>query len=41
MVGNIKTDGEVIVTNDEKYIDFNVGGREFTVNLVEHRKKKL
>lgn len=37
---NLKTDGEIIVTNDEKYIDFNIDGREFTVNLVEHRKKK-
>lgn len=31
---------EVIVKNDEKYIDFSVGDREFTINLVEHRKKK-
>lgn len=38
---NIRTDGEIIVTNDEKYIDFNVDGREFTINLVEHRKKKV
>lgn len=30
----------IIVTNDEKYIDLTVGDREFTVNLVEHRKKK-
>lgn len=37
---NIKTDGEIIVTNDEKYIDFNVDNREFTINLVEHRSKK-
>jgi len=37
---NISTDGEIIVTNDEKYIDFNVNGLEFTVNLVQHRKKK-
>lgn len=37
---NINVDGEILVTNDEKYIDFNVNGREFTVNLVEHRKKK-
>lgn len=37
---NIKTDGEIIITNDEKYIDFSIDGREFTVNLVEHRKKK-
>lgn len=40
ILSNVKTDGEVIVTNAEKYIDFTVGGREFTVNLVEHRKKK-
>ena len=37
---NIRTDGEIIITNDEKYIDFNVDGLEFTVNLVQHRKKK-
>ncbi len=29
-----------LVTNDEKYIDFSIDGREFTINLVEHRKKK-
>lgn len=40
ILNDIKADGEVIITNDEKYIDFTVGGREFTVNLVEHRKKK-
>ena len=28
------------VTNDEKYIDFAIGNRTFTVNLVEHRGKK-
>ena len=37
---NINTDGEIVVTNDEKYIDFNVNNREFTINLVEHRPKK-
>lgn len=37
---NISTDGEIIVTNDEKYLDFSVNGLEFTVNLVQHRKKK-
>lgn len=37
---NINVDGEILITNDEKYIDFNVNGREFTINLVEHRKKK-
>lgn len=31
---------EVKITNDEKYIDFNFDNREFTINLVEHRKKK-
>ena len=40
IINNINTDGEVVVTNDEKYIDFNVNEREFTVNLVEHRPKK-
>ena len=28
------------IRNDEKYIDFTIEGRDFTVNLVEHRKKK-
>lgn len=28
------------VRNDEKYIDFTIAGREFTINLVEHRPKK-
>lgn len=28
------------VTNNEKYIDFTIGNRTFTVNLVEHRGKK-
>ena len=28
------------VTNNEKYIDFAIGNRIFTVNLVEHRGKK-
>lgn len=31
---------ELIVRNDEKYIDFVSNGRSFTINLVEHRKKK-
>ncbi len=29
-----------VIRNDEKYIDLTVDGREFTINLVEHRKKK-
>ena len=28
------------VTNNEKYIDFTIGKRTFTVNLIEHRGKK-
>lgn len=31
---------ELIVRNDEKYIDFTSNGRSFTINLVEHRQKK-
>jgi len=30
----------IFVRNDEKYIDLEVNGRSFTINLVEHRKKK-
>lgn len=30
----------IIIRNDEKYIDLMIGNREFTINLVEHRKKK-
>ncbi len=32
--------GEISVRNEEKYIDISFEGREFTVNLVEHRVKK-
>ena len=28
------------IRNDEKYIDLTINGRDFTVNLVEHRPKK-
>lgn len=28
------------IRNNEKYIDFTIANRDFTVNLVEHRKKK-
>ena len=28
------------ITNAEKYIDFSSGDLEFTINLVQHRKKK-
>ena len=36
----IASSANTFIRNDEKYIDFTVGDREFTVNLVEHRKKK-
>jgi hypothetical protein len=31
---------EIVVKNDEKYIDLCVDGVEFTINLVQHRPKK-
>ena len=31
---------QVALRNDEKYIDLTIDDREFTINLVEHRKKK-
>ena len=37
---NIIADNEILVKNDEKYIDFSVNGIEFTINLVQHRPKK-
>lgn len=36
----ITSSSNVFIRNDEKYIDFSLGNREFTINLVEHRKKK-
>lgn len=30
----------ISIRNDEKYIDLIIDNREFTINLVEHRKKK-
>ena len=33
-------DTTITVKNDEKYIDFVIEGRKFTLNLVEHREKK-
>lgn len=31
---------QISLRNDEKYIDLTMRDREFTINLVEHRKKK-
>lgn len=36
----ITSSANTFIRNDEKYIDFSIGNREFTVNLVEHRPKK-
>ena len=33
-------DTTISIRNDEKYIDLIIDNREFTINLVEHRKKK-
>lgn len=30
----------ISIRNDEKYIDLEINGRNFTINLVEHRPKK-
>lgn len=30
----------ISVRNEEKYIDLEINGRSFTINLVEHRQKK-
>ena len=40
IVKEITSSEHVSITNNEKYIDFSIGDREFTINLVEHRKKK-
>ena len=40
-IGHIFPKNTVItVRNDEKYIDLEINGRNFTINLVEHRQKK-
>jgi len=31
---------QVYLRNEEKYIDLEIDGRNFTINLVEHRQKK-
>ena len=40
IANEIASNVNTFVRNDEKYIDFTIGNREFTVNLVEHRPKK-
>ena len=36
----VADDNCIFIRNSEKYIDFTIDGRNFTVNLVEHRPKK-
>lgn len=36
----ITSSANTFIRNDEKYIDFTLGDRSFTINLVEHRPKK-
>lgn len=40
IANEITSSAKTFIRNDEKYIDFSIGNREFTVNLVEHRQKK-
>lgn len=40
IANEITSSTKTFIRNDEKYIDFSLGDREFTINLVEHRKKK-
>lgn len=40
IANEITSNSKTFIRNDEKYIDFSLGDREFTINLVEHRKKK-
>lgn len=37
---NLPAETDFYIRNDEKYIDFTIAGRDFTINLVEHRQKK-
>ena len=40
IANEITSNANTFIRNDEKYIDFTIGNRAFTVNLVEHRPKK-
>lgn len=40
IANEITSSDHTFIRNDEKYIDFSIAGREFTLNLVEHRPKK-
>ena len=40
IANEITSSSRTFIRNSEKYIDFTIGDREFTINLVEHRPKK-
>ena len=37
---SLPENAQIVIRNNEKYIDLTIDDREFTINLVEHRKKK-
>ena len=40
IANEITSSSRTFIRKKEKYIDFTIGDREFTINLVEHRPKK-
>lgn len=40
IAGNLVDKSKIVVENAEKYINFTIDDRDFTINLVEHRTKK-
>ncbi len=40
LIEEFAENGTISIRNNEKYIDLELNGRSFTVNLVEHRQKK-
>ena len=40
ITNNLVDKSKIVVENAEKYINFTIDDRDFTINLVEHRTKK-
>ena len=40
IANNLVDKSKIVVENAEKYINFTIDDRDFTINLVEHRTKK-
>lgn len=40
IANNLVDKSKIVVENAEKYINFTIDNRDFTINLVEHRTKK-